>query len=224
MLILGGGIHGGNKEGEIMKYKTQQYHIKLAFTAVLVTIAACSSAQNQINTIGSDVSMALERGNNNRYGTSSEDSLCILKRDYGIIKGDGEEYRKYRVYWMYSEYDEQKSCNMQRERLMYSFIMAEVYRDTLAAFDFTQQIEFMDIYVDSILGAKIIDFLEMVSKSKPDIISLAAARKLREIYKKGLYSICQDMEKSNYYNQLADYIAKTFPKKQKEEVLEGAEN
>ena len=107
---------------------------------------------------------------------------------------------------MYSDYEEQKSCNMQRERLLYAFIMAEVYKDTLAAYDFAQQIDFMKIEIDSVLGAKVIKFLDMASMSRPDVMPFSATIKLIEIYQNGLYGIQPDAEKVNYYTQLKSTI------------------
>jgi hypothetical protein len=195
-----------------MTSNMKQHHLCLLLTSILLAIATCSSAQQVIDF---ETPVSVKVKSDMRYGTSNNDSMCIPKWDYDIIKGDRIEYRKYREYWMHSEYDEQKSCDMQRERLMYAFIMAEVYRDTLAAFDFTQQIDFMKISVDSTLGAKVIEFLEMAAKSKPSILSFSAARKLREIYKEGLYGILPDMEKFNYYSQLSDSIIKSIQPKKK---------
>lgn len=196
-----------------------QHHLCLLLTSILVSIATCSSAQSVID---SETPVTVKEKSDMRYGTSSDDSMCIPKRDYDIIKGNSEEYRKYRVYWMYSEYDEQKSCDMQRERLMYAFIMAEVYRDTLAAFDFAQQISFMGINGDSVLGAKVIEFWEMASKSKPDIVARTAAFELSRIYEKGLYGVRRDIEKSNYYSQLLRTIDDAIRRYRKERANKSA--
>ena len=195
-----------------MKHNTKQNHLILLLTTILLSIPTCSLAQR---VVGSEVPANLERRNDKQYGTLENDSTCIPKRDYDIIKGNHEEYRKFREYWYLTD-RETKSCKMQRERLVYAFIMAEVYRDTIAAFDFVQQIGFMGISCDSILGAKVIEFWEMVAMSKPDILSYSAALELSRIYKEGLYGVRRDMGKSNYYSQLRTTIADAIRRYRKE--------
>lgn len=196
-----------------MKNNTKQNQIIILLITILLVIPTCSSAQH---VVPSDAPVNLEKRNDNRYGSTSHDSTCIPQRDYDIITGNHKEYRKFREYWMW-EHDVQKLCDTQRERLLYAFIMAEIYRDTLAAFDFAQQIGFMGISCDSVLGAKVIEFWEMASKSTPDIVARTAAFELSRIYEKGLYGVRRNIEKSNYYSQLLrtiDDAIRRYRKKQ----------
>lgn len=192
-----------------MNNKTQYYYIGLLSIAILTTVISCGSVrEHRVEVINHDKTIASDN-----YGSSEYDSMCIPKRDYDIIKGDRIEYRKFYNKCMDAESSGRLSCDMQRDWLMYAFIMAKVHQDTLAALDFAQNIEFMDISTDSALGIIIVDCLEMASKSKPDVISCSAAYKLVEIYKEGLYGIHPDMEKVDYYSRLLESISSAIRKR-----------
>ena len=99
------------------------------------------------------------------------------------------------------------STRMKQEGLLYSFIMAKIYNDTIAAYDFCTMLEESDYGIDSGTIVFVIDFLEMVSKSKPDPLSFLASKKLYDIYLYGKYGVEKDINKADYFNNLCDTIA-----------------
>lgn len=203
-----------------MNNKTRYYYIGLLSIAILTIVISCGSVRDhRVEVINHDVTIA--SGN---YGSSEYDSAYVSNVFFDIIKGDRIEYRKFRNNCMDAESSGRLSWEMQKDWLIYGFIMAKVYQDTLAALDFAQNIEFMDISTDSALGIIIVDCLEMASKSKPDVISCSATYKLIEIYKEGLYGICPDKEKANYYRRLLESISSAIRQRKQAKKTEAPTN
>ena len=197
-----------------MNHKTHYYYLGLLPIVILTIVICCGSTQNHhTNVIDYGVSFASGNTDSSKYG-----SACFPNRVFDIIKGDRDEYRKFRDNCMDAESNGRLPCEMQRDWLVYGFIMAKVYHDTLAAFEFAQNIEFMGISADSALGVIIVDCLEMASKTKPDVISCSATYSLIRIYKEGLYGIRPDMEKVDYYSQLFESIKSAIRKRNRTNI------
>lgn len=193
-------------------YKTGHFYLKLLSILILTVASSCRTVLGQsIDVLGHYESRHLD--DEERQYALENTSACITQIDFDILNGDKHEYRKFRDNCMDAESNGQLSCKLQRDWLIYGFIMAKVYQDTLAALDFAQNIEFMGVNTDSALGLIIVDCLEMASKTKPDIISCSATYRLIEIYREGLYGIHPDMEKVDYYSRLLESISSAIRKR-----------
>lgn len=129
---------------------------------------------------------------------------CGINTAITLINGSHEDYRSYHNECVHSFF----SNNTPKEKeltdwLSYAFIMAEIYHDTLAAYDFVQIIDYLKMENAYLFSDKIIKYLEMVSKSNYDKVSFFAARKLYDIYDEGKYGISRDKGKAKYYDSLS---------------------
>lgn len=138
------------------------------------------------------------------------DSTRAIIRDIAIINGNRNEYLKFCNKCMRCVVNDTIPKELHQTWLLYAFIMAEQYQDTLAAFDFARLIENIDVEIDSSMAARIIRYYEMSSKRKPDNMSFFAAHRLFLIYGKGLYGIPKNKEKSEFYDKLCDTIVKSI--------------
>lgn len=200
-----------------MMCKTGQFYLRLLSILILTVAGSRESVMGQsIDALG-HYELRHSDSEERQYALENT-SACVTPIDFDIMSGDKLEYRKFRDNCMDAESNGRLSCKLQRDWLIYGFIMAKVYQDTLAALDFAQNIEFMDINTDSALGLIIVDCLEMASKTKPDIISCSATYRLIEIYEEGLYGIRPDMEKVNYYRRLLESINSAIRKRKQTNI------
>lgn len=141
-------------------------------------------------------------------GTSmskTDDSDVSLKRDIAIILGDRREYLLFHTGYMYTE---NKDCEIQRQMLLYSFIMAEKYQDKIAASFFSNFITNDDFDVDSNLSKTLIKYLELTTTLAPDAAAFFAATTLQKAYRYGLWGISVDKKKAKFYDDLCGWIIK----------------
>jgi hypothetical protein len=138
---------------------------------------------------------------------SGSDTFSGISRTIAIIKGDHMEYLLFHNEFMEAVMNNATTAKMKQDGLLFSFIMAEKYHDTIAAFDFCEILEAIDSDIDTITLAYFVDFLVMASKSKPDPLSFLASRRLYEIYSNGKYGMAKNQIKADYYNKLSDTIA-----------------
>lgn len=179
---------------------------RLLILFVLVLLFSCSSFAQSTKpiSVGMNARMVLN-------GTAvDEDSTSAITRNIAIINGNRNEYLKFCDKCRRSIVDDTVPEELQQIWLLYAFIMAEHYQDTLAAFDFARLIEKTDIKIDSSMAARIIRYYEMSSKWKPDNMSFLSVHRLFLIYKNGLYGIPQDKEKAEFYDKLSDTIVKSI--------------
>ena len=179
---------------------------RLLILFVLVLFFPCSSFAQSINRISKEMSARVVVDSLTIEG----DSTNSIIKDIAIINGNRNEYLKFCNKCMRSVVNDTIPKELQQIWLLYAFIMAEQYQDTLAAFDFARLIENMDVEIDSSMVARIIRYYEMSSKWKPDNMSFLAAHRLFLIYGKGLYGIPQDKEKAEFYDKLSDTLAKSI--------------
>ena len=179
---------------------------RLSILFVLVLFFSCSSFAQSMKHIymGMNAKMVVDGH------VVDDDSTCTITRDIAIINGDHKEYLNFCNKCMRSAVDDTVPEELQQIWLLYAFIMAEQYQDTLAAFDFARLIENINIEIDSGMASRIIRYYEMSSKWKPDNISFLAAHRLFLIYEKGLYGIPQNKGKADFYDKLSDTIVKSI--------------
>lgn len=136
---------------------------------------------------------------------------CNTNTALAIINGSHEEYRNYHNECIHSSISENKCTEKElTDWLSYAYIMAEIYNDALAAYDFVVIIDELKISNDYIFTDKIIKFLEIASKSNLEDVSFLAARKLYDIYNEGMYGVCRDKEKAKYYDALSISINRSI--------------
>lgn len=187
-------------------YNMIKKSFRLLILFVLVLLFLCSSFAQYMNPISTEMSARMIADDH----SIDEDSTSAITRDLAIINGNRNEYLKFCDKCRRSVKNDTIPKELQQKWLLYAFIMAEQYQDTLAAFDFARLIENIDIEIDSSMAARIIRYYEMVSRWKPDNMSFLAAHRLFLIYGKGIYGIPQDKKKSEFYDKLSDTIAKSI--------------
>lgn len=138
------------------------------------------------------------------------DSTIAITMDIAIINGSHNEYLKFCNQCIRSVVNDTLPQKLQHTWLLYAFIMAEQYQDTLAAFDFARLVESMDTEIDFNMATRIIRYYELSSRWKLDNISFLAAHRLFLIYERGLYGIPKDKEKAEFYDKLSNTIARSI--------------
>lgn len=135
---------------------------------------------------------------------------CNTSTAMALINGSHEEYRNYHNECVHSSI-KKNDCTEKElmDWLTYAYIMAEIYNDALAAYDFVEIIDDLRLSNDSVFSDKIVKYLEMTSKANLDDISYFAARKLYDIYNEGMYGICRDKDKARHYDTLSISIIKS---------------
>lgn len=142
--------------------------------------------------------------------TANTNSTMAFERDIAILNGNHNEYVNFCNSYQRGAKNDTIPMKLQRIWLLYAYILAEQYHDTLAAFDFARIIEDSVREIDSVLASRIIKYYEMSSQMKPDPVSFLAAHRLYVIFERGLYGIAQDKEKAKFYDNLSDSIAKSI--------------
>lgn len=175
--------------------------LKIILPIVSAIVLSCCSVSN--STIQNDVGAISDV-------TLSMDDIktdFITTRDLKIMNGDHSEYIKYHNEFTNMTLSDNMDFQIKRNAFFYSFIMAELYYDTIAALDFTEIIDKYNVEMDSIQNVRYIKYLDMAMKSNIPLISFKATRKLAEIYSNGTIRIKRDRVKAEYYNHLCDSVA-----------------
>lgn len=175
----------------------------LLYAIIVLIVLSC----NGISKIATNEVAVCCLDNEDKSVDNQLDTTQVLKaRDMSIIQGNHVEYRKF-----HNEYQEsllsESGADMKRDAFFYSFIMAECYSDTLAAFDFAEIFEDCDVEKDSIGEQRYLRYLNMAFNSNMPLFSYLAARKLYKIYNDGTQWVRRDKMKATYYDKFCDSIA-----------------
>lgn len=138
------------------------------------------------------------------------DTLWLSNRDISVLKGSASEYKKIHNEYVRAEVDDILSIAQKREFLFISYMMAEIYNDPIASYDFVAIIEDSNIIIDSFFSAKIVKYLESSLSSKDVVLSFFSAQKLFNIYENGLFGIEKNKDKAMYYDSICFKIGKEF--------------
>lgn len=198
----------GIKGIDMNKINKKEYYFSWLLFGILL-LAPCCTSTNIISTSTNNSTNIQKNTGNQIYNTEYyTDSVSMIYKAISIIDGNHDEYTRFHSAYVNAIMNGETTHKMLHDGLLYSFIMAERYHDTLAAYDFVSILEYSGCPIDSSISSLIVNFLEMVAKSKPDPISFLATKKLYDIYYEGKYGIERNEQKANYYNKLCDSIAK----------------
>lgn len=184
--------------------------IAIVLIAFFFVIGCASKSHLSVNTPNADSNSEENIIDLSEVNKSSK-CKCSTNTAIAIINGNHEEYRNYHNECVGSFFSNNPPTEKELTNwLSYAYIMAEIYDDDLAAYDFVQIVDDLKIENDQIDSNKIIKYLEMVSKSDCSDLSFDAARQLYYIYDEGKYGICRDKAKARHYDTLSVSISRTI--------------
>lgn len=195
---------------DMNKKNEKDYYFSWILFSILL-LAPCCTSTNIISNSTKDSIIPQENNGNQIYNNEYYvDSVSMINNAMSIIDGNHDEYIRFHSAYVNAIMNGEITQKMLHDGLLYSFIMAERYHDTLAAYDFVSILEYSGCHIDSSISSLIVNFLEMVAKFKPDPISFLATKKLYDIYYDGKYGIERNEQKAKYYNELCDSIAQSI--------------